>query len=413
MILPWVPALPLPDAEFERFRRRAIFDCFKWDPQVEDSCALSRVPVVLRSDAWAEVAALAEVLAEETLAAEAELAQRPELHGRLGLPRAVRRALERVRTQGPAAGVARLIRFDFHHASDGWRISEANTDVPGGMNEAAGLPALLAPFHPSATPVGNPASAYVDALLRDAPDGHVVLAHATAYSDDHQVMAYLARQLEAAGARPVLASPSHFRWHDGAAMLESTWYDGPVDAVARFFPAEWLPQLPTSCGWDRFFAGARTPVSNPATAILTQSKRFPLAWDALTVALPTWRKLLPETCDPRDAPWRDRIGQSDEWVLKPALGRVGEDVGIAGLLSPKEWKGIESSVRASPERWVAQRRFDASPLDVGGQVAYPCIGVFTIGGKAAGAQGRLARRPLIDARAGEAAVLVESDGSKP
>ena len=45
------------------------------------------------------------------------------------------------------------------------------------------------------------------------------------------------------------------------------------------------------------------------------------------------------------------------------------------------------------------------PIDVGGVAVYPCLGVYTIGGRVAGAYGRLARRPLIDARAEDAAVL--------
>ena len=47
---------------------------------------------------------LAEALAAEALAAEAELVHRPDLHGRLGLPRPVRRALLQAYRQGVGAG---------------------------------------------------------------------------------------------------------------------------------------------------------------------------------------------------------------------------------------------------------------------------------------------------------------------
>jgi hypothetical protein len=36
--------------------------------------------------------------------------------------------------------VPRLVRFDFHLTDAGWVISEANCDVPGGINEASHLP---------------------------------------------------------------------------------------------------------------------------------------------------------------------------------------------------------------------------------------------------------------------------------
>ena len=145
-------------------------------------------------------------------------------------------------------------------------------------------------------------------------------------------MTFVSRRLEARGIRAHLASPGHLRWQDGRARLEAAWWSGPLDLVVRFFPAEWLGELPKASGWRHLFAGSRTPISNPATALLTQSKRFPLVWDALSTPLPTWRALLPETRELRDAPWRS----SRDWILKPALGRVGEGIGITGLTEAAE-----------------------------------------------------------------------------
>ncbi len=92
---PWRPAEPLAPEPFARLRRRAIFECCKWDPQVEDVSTVAPFPLALTREAWNEIAALAERLAAETLAAEEELLRRPELHRELGLPWAVRRALRR------------------------------------------------------------------------------------------------------------------------------------------------------------------------------------------------------------------------------------------------------------------------------------------------------------------------------
>lgn len=399
--LPWLQTPPVEPALFARLRRRAIFECCKWDPQVEDVETLSPTPMVLRRAAWEEIAALAECLAAEALEAETELLRRPELHRDLGLPRPIRRALRHTARATPSPGAARVMRFDFHPTTEGWRISEVNSDVPGGFNEASGFARLMAQHVPGTRPAGDPAAALADAVAAATPPGATVaLVHATSYTDDRQVMVYLAREIESRGRRPVLAAPDHLRWREGRAELAGE----AVGFVVRFFPGEWLPELPRRCQWPSFFHGARTPIGNPAYALLTQSKRFPLVWDRLATALPTWRALLPETRDPREVLWKD----DDGWVLKPALGRVGDLVGIAGTTDAKEWVQIRKRVRRDPDEWVAQRRFRTLPLAAEGGDLHPCLGVFTVDGRAAGIYGRAARRQRIDHLAQDMAVLVES-----
>ena len=405
MTTPWRAAPPLGSDAYAMFRRRAIFECCKWDPQVEDTATLAPFPMVIESETWRGLAALAESLARETLAAESELADRPELHAELGVPARCRRAL---RQRGAATpGVARLIRFDFHHTRHGWRISEANTDVPGGLNEASGVSSLMAEQYDDLAPVGDVAGAYAQSLLDASTSGSVALVHATAYTDDHQVMAYLARRIDALGGRAVLVSPAQLRWLAGRASVADA--NEAVDVVGRFYPAEWMADLPGACSWERFFRGGTTPVSNPAAALLTQSKRLPLVWDRLRTPMPTWRALLPETRHPHDVPAREL----EEWVLKPALGRVGDGVGIHGVTPPKEWRRIVRSARFFPRSWIAQRRFDGTPLDTDAGTAHPCIGVYTVDGHAAGAYGRIAGKPLIDWRARDVSVLVRREVRRP
>jgi len=400
--LPWREIAPFAPAVVRSIRRRAIFECCKWDPQVEDVSTIADVPIVLDAESWTTLVGHAERLAAEVVAAEEELRQRPELHEILGLPRTVRRALARADWREPACGV-RFIRFDFHHTDAGWVISEANTDVPGGLNEASGLPRLVAPHVSGTRAAGDVAAGYASAVLAALPErAHVALVHATAYSDDRQVMTYVARSLEQRGARVALVSPAHLRWTHGRASLETDWMSGVVDAVLRFYPGEWMPNLPGACGWTSYFGSTVTPVSNPATALLTQSKRFPLTWDRLRTPLPAWRALLPDTRDPRDVPWQGSV----DWVLKPALGRVGEDVAIAGVTPGPDSTRIARDVSRHPSHWIAQRRFAATPLAVGGTQRYPGIGVYTVNGRVVGAYGRIAERPLIDARARDAAVLI-------
>lgn len=398
---PWISVDPIPPHEFAEVRRRVIFECNKWDPQVGDVCVIARYPLVIRGSAWTEVVALAEALAAETLAAESELARRPDLHAHLGLPRALRRTLRRTATS-PSPGAARIVRFDFHFTTEGWRISEANADVPGGLNEASGFSSIIGPHFPWATSVGDPVGAYVDSIVAATGAGGVVaLVHATAYSDDQQMMAFVASRLRGAGLTTHLASPDHLRFHGGRASLEAAWCRGPVDLVVRFFPAEWLGNLPPASGWPHLFGGSRTPLSNPATAVLVQSKRWPLVWNRLDTPLPTWRALLPDTREPRHAPWRT----SRDWIVKPAFGRVGEGVGLEECVEARDLRAIVRSATWWPGHWIAQRRFTTVPVAIGGTEIYPCLGVYTVDGRVAGAYGRLATRPLIDARAMDAAVM--------
>ncbi len=397
----WAGEALAPDA-YAAVRRATIFRWGKWDPQFEDVSVLCDFPLVLRRSEWLRIAAWAEQLAAETLAAEKELVQRPELHTWLGLPRAVRRVLSRAASCPPSNG-PRVMRFDFHLTTDGWRITEVNSDVPGGFIEASGFAREAAACYPSLRVAGDPAAAYADAWARRLDSGAlVVLAHATAYTDDRQVMVYLGRQLEARGLRSCLASPADLTWRDGRVAVRSEGFAAEAAGVLRFFPAEWLPNLPRQCGWDCFFHSSLIPLSNPATALLTQSKRFPLVWSRLQTPLPAWRNLLPETV----APDRRHAAALDGWVLKPALGRVGEDVAIQGVTNENQWRQIRRAIRWHRGDWVAQRRFQAISLEGPRGPVFPQVGVFTVDGTVAGVYGRLARRPLIDCWSQDVAVLV-------
>ncbi|HWI57717.1 MAG TPA: hypothetical protein VNZ22_10860, partial [Bacillota bacterium] len=208
MKIPWQPVPALETAAFRQVRREAIFQCFKWDVQVGDVCALSPVPIVLRPDAWSGICGMAERLAAETLAAEKELRGRPHLHERLGLPAPVLTELRRAASVEASATDLRVIRFDFHYTRQGWQISEANTDVPGGFNEASGLTRLVSQHYPGLSITGNPAQSLAQAIRGCMlKNGAAALVHATAYTDDRQVMTYLARELQGQGVEAQLVSP--------------------------------------------------------------------------------------------------------------------------------------------------------------------------------------------------------------
>ena len=363
---------PLPATDFAALRRRLIFDDHKWDPQVGDTAILGDFALVLPAAIWRELTDSAERLAVETLAAEAELAGRPDLLRRMGLPGRYRRAV-----RPPVEGPPRVMRFDFHPTPGGWAISEVNSDVPGGYVEAGPLCRRFADHHPGLAAPPSPTDALTDAVLANGP--RVALVHATAYSDDRQVMRHLADALESRGGRPFLCDPT-----------DAT----PADATLRFFPAEWLPNLGRrlAAAW---FEGR--PATNPPAALLTQVKRFPLTWPELETPLPTWRRLLPETRDPR------HIDGGGGGVLKPSLGRVGEGVVMPGDAAPK-WR---RRCRRWPSRWAAQRAFESRPVATPRGPMHACLGVFVIEGRAAGIYARLTPRPPVAAEALEVAVLLE------
>jgi hypothetical protein len=81
-------------------------------------------------------------------------------------------------------------------------------------------------------------------------------------------------------------------------------------------------------------------------------------------------------------------------------------VGIIGVTEAADWQRIRRAAGKNPELWVAQRRFECVPLLTPDGLMYPCLGIYVIGGQAAGAYGRMGVRPLIDDRSREIAVLV-------
>jgi glutathionylspermidine synthase len=404
--LPWHAGVSLPAAARREVRERTIFEHCKWDPQVGDVSVLHPAPLLLRPEAWREIARLAEAMHEEVLGAEAAVVSSAEALATLGLPACLRRALGRAGAEPVRSARLRVSRFDFHHTREGWRVSEVNSDVPGGYIEAAGFASAMAAHTPGARLAGEPAAALVNALRELAPRGGPIgLVHATAYTDDRQVMVFLARRLAAAGLSTELLAPDSLRWREGRAELR----DGRVlDAVFRFFPAEWLPNLGLFSGWSRYTRASPTPQCNPVAAIVSQSKRFPLACRLLGLRLPTWDALVPETRDPREVP----ASEADAWVLKPALGRVGEGIGLAGATEARELAKIRREARRHPRQWAAQRRFDAVPWETDEGPRFPCLGVYVIDGRAAGVYGRVAARPLIDSQSQDVAVLLAPEPAR-
>ena len=391
------PALPAP--EFDELRRRMILDHCKWDPQVGDVSTLAPFPIFLSQQTWDELCQSARVLSAELLAAETELLARPDLLGQLGMPGPIKRLLSR-REAPPTPAALRLMRFDFHYTTDGWRISEVNNDVPGGFSESTSFAELFRSHFPGTRLCGNPADAWARAIREHVRDGIVALFAAPGFMEDQQVVSFLARQLGHSGIRTRTVTPKQLSWNNS--RLEIAGLPESIDCAVRFLQAEWLAKI--GCDWRKFFLGGETSLVNPGISVLGESKRFPLLWDALSTPVPTWRALLPETRDPRAVPWQD----SEEWVLKTAYCNNGDSVSVPGAMPKPARRKLWWDVKCFPGSWAAQRRFHPLWFDTPLGLAHLCIGVYTIDGEPVGAYGRLTSKPIVDYAAVDVPILISS-----
>lgn len=357
----------------------------KCDAPAGDPTALAPFPLIVTRHAWDELRRCAAALAEETTGFEQELTRRADLRERLGLPARLAEVFAAVSPTSTPPAASRIMRFDFHLSTEGWRVSEVNSDVPGGFTESSRFAALMARATGAGRVPGDAVAAWTDAIARSASgDGPVALLFAPGWVEDVQVVAHVASRLEARGVQSFLSSAYNLKWIDRRAALCVGARTVPLGAVLRFYQAEWVAGLRWREAWLPLFVGGRTPVSNPGCAILSESKRAPLTWPDLDSSTETWRRVTPEARDPRDVPRR----RSGDWVIKPAFGHT-------------------RGASARPSRWIAQRRFASVPIESPIGPVHACVGVYVVDGCVAGAYGRLSKTPVIDARAIDVATLVE------
>jgi glutathionylspermidine synthase len=379
-----------------------ILEYCKWDPQIGDESVLLNQPMILDAETWTRLATAAERMAAETAGVEAELLERPQLMPSLGMPSSLLRVFRFLDATDFAPAV-RTLRFDFHPTLEGWKVSEVNSDVPGGFTESSHFPAMMAEHYPLMRPAGNPLRAWSRAMTSSISAAEVAILYAPGYMEDQQVASLLGATLQQEEcAVHFIQHPGGIRWRDGKACLDGTRSMVPLDAIVRFYQGEWLGNLPRRTGWHHLFSKSRTMVTNPGYAILAESKRLPLVWGQLSSPTDTLKAMFPECREPREVD-----SQEEEWVFKPAFSNTGDDVILPSLLDQATWKSLRATILRHPQRWVAQRRFLAARVRADSGEFSPCIGVYTINGKAEGAYVRLARGPVVEYRASEAALLIE------
>jgi hypothetical protein len=341
-------------------------------------------------------------VAESTVAAVAAAAERahadPVEAARYGYHEDVTRL---VRASQGAGDRTSFSRVDLLLGEDGeWRACEINADCPGGHNEAFGLPRLAraAGFDDGRDPttVVEDLAARLAELGRhpSGAAGPVGMIFATAWSEDLQICALLRRTLAKSGVPAVFGPPTAPRLRDGALTLGGT----PVRALYRYFPTEYME---AQQNLDDLVAALERGLVRTVPSFSTmyaQSKlAFARAW-ALRDALgaehrEAIERCVPETHDLAELPSDRLLDDREGWVLKRALGRVGDQVFVGMLTSPAYWKGLVDELRAlgaadSPagprEAWIAQRHVRQRPIPTPLGDRFVTLGAYVLDGRFVG-----------------------------
>ena len=315
--------ISIPEERYEDYRLRAIFECYKWDPQFLDNNTVASHVLEITEEEYEEVASLTEKLDIETRNAEEFLNNNLELAKPLALPKQIYNELKRM-TNYDSKKHIRLMRYDFHPTTENkWAVSEVNSDVPGGFAEASLLPKLaIETLKTKKYFTIDFGEILADALEKKTKkNGTIAFVHCTSYSDDRQVMQFIGDKMVQRGFKSLYVAADHLNFENKKAKSILDNYEGNVDCIFRFTPLEWLRAIKPKT-WDGYF-DTITPSCNHPVAIFAQTKRFPLVWDTLEengIKLDTWRELLPETLEVKDA--KNKEG----FIYKPACGRVGEKI---------------------------------------------------------------------------------------
>lgn len=390
----------LSAGDFRHLLNQLRFRYRKWDVLACGRCLVLPEALVLTPAEHQRAVQTAERFAAILQKIESRLAGNvPELAA-LGIPREVIELIQRETRESPL----QLARYDLFPAPDGrWWVSEFNEDVPGGFNEAVGIPDLLGNKLPAGRFIGD-----LRASLQGAFNGarRVALIHATGYSEDLQHMLVVGDWLEQSGMENVLCSPAHLKWRRGRAEFLGQ----PVEAAVRFYPGEWFRWLPTLPDWHR--AIDSLALMNPLRRLIRQSKKLFIRWaadDLLSSEDAEFvRAHAPVSVafDPDGrASW---LEQQPRWVLKEAFGRMGDSVVIGALVSEADWARALDEAARRPHDFLMQERFEVAPLEFQEGPLYPALGAFLVNGRFAGYYSRAAAQPLITHEAYHVATIVET-----
>ena len=270
------------------------------------------------------------------------------------------------------------------------------------MTEGTSLPQLYQPFYPGLECPESPLHAWGNSMETLGLYGHVALLSAPGYLEDQQVVRSFRGELESRGiASTLIQTPGALTWTRGGCCTLAGSHVA-VSAVVRFYQLEWMCALASSTGWQQLLASEYVPVLNPTISAISESKRFPLLLREAG-SFSAFQTLMPECCDPREIVSTDW----DEWVLKACYSNTGDQVMLVGDLARQNRERAIREAQRHPSQWVAQRRFATLALESCRGPLFPCVGVFVVGGRAAGAYVRLSMRQVTDGGALEAPLLID------
>jgi glutathionylspermidine synthase len=386
--------LALPDLS-----RSLRFDHLVWDGFVAGKRRVDLHPVVLdeRAHEDAKGAALATYAAVREIGRLALDSPEEAAHYRFSP-----RLLALAGASHLAGDHARLVRVDLLVAEDGrFRACEVNADCPGGLNEAVGLPALLTRAgykhvnRQSFDVVRELAEALVEASGGPgSPRGTIALVFATAYAEDLQVCALVERAIVAAGGRAVRTAPTALSVRGDTCFVG----EDAVSVLYRFFPSEHFAEWPETLELARLVTLRRLSAISSFSCMFEQSKlAFERGYSLIDHWSPSTKHAIaarfPETRSPLDVPL---VEQRVDWVLKKALGRVGDEVFVGALESDDEWQklvdGVSRAVRGG-EPWIAQRFVKQRTVPTPWGPRYLTLGAYVLDGRFAGYFARLTEIP--------------------
>jgi hypothetical protein len=301
--------------------------------------------------------------------------------------------LRLARASHAAGDDAALVRVDLLLDVCGrWKACEINADCPGGHNEATGLPLLsrAAGFAEGCNPT-HVLDEVVARLRGLAAGGAIALLHATGYAEDLQVCALIARALEREGVRAILASPLAVQPRGG-----DLWASGePVRALYRYFPIEWMTGHRNVEAIARAVESGRVRTLSSFAHAFVQSKlALARAWESAEAVDGDAgsqgggvRAHLPESHDLRDVARQDLLRDRGEWVIKRAMGRVGDQVFVGRLAHDAGWTALVEAAQGravAGEAWIAQRFVEQQPVPTPWGERLVTLGAYVLDGRFVG-----------------------------
>lgn len=397
--------IKIPEDKYYDYKIKAMFDCYKWDPQFCDNNTLSRYVLVLTKKENEEIISLTEKLDKETRLAEEYLNKNIKIAKNLTLPRKVLEQIPNMQNYDKTQNI-RLMRYDFHLSIDNnWVVTEVNSDCPGGFAESSLLPNLARNVinlpQLDFTSFGDKMVEEINKKLNK--NGTIMMVHCTCFSDDRQVMQYMGDRLKKEGYRIIYGAADHINFKDKKAYCILDNNQISIDLIFRFTPLEWLIQMKPR-RWDGYFNTVTKSCNHPIS-IYAQSKRFPFVWNDLEkagISMSTWKKLLPETFEVK------KFLLKEGYIYKPVYGRVGERISIKEACKGDEYEKILRDVKKHPQQYLLQKDFKSKAIITNdGNKYHICLGSYTIEGKHAGYYARMSLYPRIDSYAEDIPVLIE------